>query len=76
MSQGFDFYDARARESAEAASEAELDNVRERNLRSEKTWRGLANQAKKVERDRVKADAERQARREAEQAEAQSAQAG
>lgn len=73
MSQGFEFYDARANEAAHAAAAAELDNVRERNLRSEKTWRALADQAKKVQHDRAKADAERQARREAERAEANGA---
>lgn len=68
MSQGFTFYDARANESAEAAAAAQLDNVRDRNLRSEKTWRALAEQARKVEEDRAKAEVERQSRRDAEQA--------
>lgn len=70
MSQGFTFYDARANESAQAAEIATLDNVRDRNLRSEKTWRALAEQARKVEEDRAKAEVERQSRREAEAAEA------
>ena len=67
MSQTFEFYDARAREAAKEASEATLDNVRERNLRAEKTWRALANQARKVLKDREAADAERAARREVNQ---------
>lgn len=66
MSQTFDFYDARARESANEAAIAVLDNVRERALRSEKTWRALAEQARKVLVDREKAEATRLARREAE----------
>ena len=66
MSQTFEFYDARAREAADAASEATLDNVKERNLRAAKTWRGLADQARRVLLDREKAERERVARREAE----------
>ncbi len=65
MSQTFEFYDARAREAAVEASEATLDNVRERSLRAEKTWRGLANQARKVKADREKTESERIARQEA-----------
>jgi hypothetical protein len=68
MSQTFEFYDARANEAAAAAKAATLDNVRERNLRAEKTWRGLADQARKVQRDREIADAERAARHAAEAA--------
>jgi hypothetical protein len=66
MSQTFEFYDARANESAAEAKGAALDNVRERALRSEKTWRALAEQARKVLIDREKAEATRTARREAE----------
>lgn len=68
MSQTFEFYDARANEAADEAERATLDNVRERNLRAEKTWRGLAEQARKVMVDRAKADAERADRRAAEAA--------
>ena len=53
MSQTFEFYDSRAREAAIEAQEAVLDNVRERSLRAEKTWRGLAEQARKVKIDRA-----------------------
>ena len=67
MSQTFEFYDARAREAAGEAKNATLDNVRERNLRAEKTWRALAEQARKVKADREKAESERAARREAEE---------
>ncbi|XUU61115.1 hypothetical protein ACRAQ6_02260 [Erythrobacter sp. HA6-11] len=66
MKQTFEFYDARAREAAQEAKEATLENVKERNLRAEKTWRGLANQARKVVIDRAKAEREREERRHAE----------
>jgi len=70
MSQTFEFYDARAKEAAAEANKATLDNVRERNLRAEKTWRGLAEQARKTLVEREKADRERADRRAAEAAEA------
>ena len=68
MSQTFEFYDSRAREAAIEAQEAVLDNVRERSLRAEKTWRGLAEQARKVKIDRERAGEEREAKRLAEEA--------
>lgn len=68
MSQTFEFYDARAKEAAADADRADLDNVRERALRSERTWRGLAEQARKVAVDREKAERERAERRAAEAA--------
>ena len=68
MSQTFEFYDARAREAAAEAKAATLDNVRERNLRAEKTWRALADQAGKVSRDRQQAELDRAERRSAEEA--------
>lgn len=70
MSQTFEFYDARANEAAAEAAAATLDNVRERNLRAEKTWRALATQAKKVLSDRWKAEAVRAERKAVEAAEA------
>jgi len=63
VSQTFEFYDARAREAASEAEEAILDNVRERHLRAEKTWRGLADQARRVLAERLKADQARAERR-------------
>jgi hypothetical protein len=66
MSQTFEFYDARAKEAAAEAAQATLDNVRERNLRAEKTWRGLAEQARKTLAERVKVERERTERRAAE----------
>ena len=72
MSQTFEFYDSRAREAAIEAQEAVLDNVRERSLRAEKTWRGLAEQARKVKIARERALGEREAKRLAEEAATQS----
>ena len=69
MSQTFHFYDARANEAAAEAEAAQLDMVRERALRAEKTWRGLAVQAQKIERERFKAEEVRAERRAAEAAE-------
>ena len=66
MSQTFEFYDARANEAASEAAEATLENVKVRNLRAEKTWRGLADQAKRVSLERQKALREREARDQAE----------
>ena len=68
MSQTFEFYDARAKEAAADAEKAQLENVRDRHLRAEKTWRGLAEQARRVATDRAKADQERADRRAAEAA--------
>lgn len=62
MSQTFAFYDQRANEAAAEAESATLDNVRQRSLRAEKTWRELADQARKVQEDRERAKKERQAR--------------
>ncbi len=68
MSQTFEFYDARANEAAAEANKATLDNVRDRNLRAAKTWRGLAEQARKVMVDRKKTEAEKAERRATEEA--------
>lgn len=66
MNQTFEFYDARAKESEAAAECAGLDMVRDREMRSAATWRGLANKAEQTERDRVKAAEARVERRTAE----------
>lgn len=66
MRQTFDFYDTRAREAETAAEQAKLVMVRERELRSASVWRGLANQARRTEIGRAKADGIRAARRAAE----------
>ena len=70
MAQTYDFYRQRADEAADAAQDSDLENVRERHLRAEKTWRGLAEQARKVDEDRAKAREERRLRVEAEALEA------
>jgi len=56
LSQTFDFYTQRADEAAAEAAATKLANVRERALRSEKTWRGLAAQAKRVLVERAQAE--------------------
>jgi hypothetical protein len=66
MAQTYEFYCERADEAASLAMAATLDNVRERELRSEKTWRGLAEQARKTALQRDKADRERAEKRAAE----------
>ena len=66
MSQTFEFYDERARSAETAAREAVLDNVRDRELRSAKAWRDMADRQLLIDKERVKADAERSARRAAE----------
>lgn len=66
MAQTYEFYCERADEAAVLAAKATLDNVRDRELRSEKTWRGLAEHARKTVAERVKADNARAERRAAE----------
>ena len=75
MAQTYEFYTERADAAAAAAGKAKLDNVRDRELRAEKTWRGLAEQARKGAVERERADAARVAKREAEAAEAAEAKA-
>jgi hypothetical protein len=66
VSHSLEFYSLRADEAAAEAGATQLANVRERALRSEKTWRGLAAQAKKTIVERAKADIVRAERRAAE----------
>lgn len=66
MAQTYDFYRERADAAAAAAEKATLENVRERELRAEKTWRGLAEQSRKVAEDREKAAREKAEQRAAE----------
>lgn len=66
MSQTFHYYDERAREAEAEAAKADLVNVRERAERSAAVFRQLANQARKVAVDRVKAEEIRIERRAAE----------
>ena len=64
--QSFEFCTARADQAAIEASEATLDNVRDRALRSEATWRGLAEHARGVAEERERALVEKVARLEQE----------
>jgi|TARA_R100000049_G_C1947316_1_gene93006 hypothetical protein len=61
MSQSYEFYCARADQAAAAANKAELANVRDRELRAEKTWRGLAEHARAVAEERAKLVRDKQA---------------
>jgi hypothetical protein len=63
MADTYKFYQERADAAAAAAEKATLDNVRDRELRAEKTWRGLANQAKSVAVQREKVEQEKAERR-------------
>ena len=56
MRLSFEFYTARAQEAALEAQAATLENVRQRSLRAEKSWRGLAEMAQMVTFERAKAE--------------------
>ena len=66
MYQSFEFYEARAQEAALEAEAATLDNVKNRNLRAEKSWTRLAELARKVTLDRAKAQQAKAEKRDAE----------
>ena len=66
MSQTFDFYEERAQHAEAEADKAVLDNVRERELRSARAWRGMADRQLMIDAERVKADHARAERRAAE----------
>ena len=66
MSQTYDFYDQRAKAAEAEAQQAVLDNVRDRELRSAKAWREMANRALLIEAERAKAEIYRAERRAAE----------
>lgn len=53
MSQTLEFYLARANEAAADATNATLDNVRDRALRSEAAWRDMADRQTRVETQRA-----------------------
>ncbi len=71
MSQSYEFYTERADQAAADAEAATLDNVRERALRAERTWRGLASQAQGVADQRRKLEREKAEQRAAAAAEAE-----
>lgn len=75
MLHSYEFCSERADEAQALADAATLENVRMRELRSEKTWRGLAELARSAAEGRVKADQERAERRSLEAAAAAEAQA-
>jgi hypothetical protein len=54
MTQTYEFLIARADEAAIEAETASLDNVKERALRSEEAWRGMADRTLKLTREREK----------------------
>ena len=66
MSQTYDFYDQRAKAAEAEAAQAVLGNVRDRELRSAKAWREMANRALLIEAERAKAEVYRAERRAAE----------
>ncbi len=75
MAVTYEFLLQRAEEAAAAAKQATLENVRDRELRSEKTWRGLAEQARAVAVQREKVEREKAEQRELER-EARTSQVG
>ena len=66
MSQTFEFYTERARAAESAADQAQLANVRERELRSAKAWREMADRQLLIDSERAKAEVVRAERRAAE----------
>ncbi len=66
MSQTFEFYDQQARAAEAAADAAQLINVKERELRSAKAWRDMADRQLMIDAERLKSDEIRAARRAAE----------
>jgi hypothetical protein len=75
MSQASDFYDARADDAEAAAGRAQLENVRDREMRSAAVFRTLADNARKVDIGRAKAEFIRRERQAAEAEEAARARA-
>lgn len=59
MTMSRDFCDARAEEAATAAEGAKLDNVRDRELRSEAAWRAMSDRILRTEKAREQREAER-----------------
>ncbi|SMQ60454.1 hypothetical protein SAMN06297468_0423 [Altererythrobacter xiamenensis] len=75
MADSYKVCSERADAAAEAARNATLDNVRQRELRAEKTWRGLATQAKAVDEQRQKMAREKAAQQEAQERDEEAASA-
>lgn len=66
MSQTFAFYTERARAAETAAAESQLTNVRERELRSAKAWREMADRQLMIDDERARAEVHRAERKAAE----------
>jgi hypothetical protein len=73
MSLTYEFYVQRAQAAEAAAEQTGLVNVRDRELRSAKAWRDMADRQLMIEAERVKADEIRAERRAAEAEAAQAA---
>jgi len=58
MAQTLQFFEERAEEAAEEARNAVLENVRDRALRSEAAWRGMARRAREIAEGRMRRDAD------------------
>ena len=54
-----DFYRDRADEARRAAAAADLDNVRDRNLRAAEAWQEMADRARRTDRMRAEAEAKK-----------------
>ena len=63
MSISYEFATERAQEAARDAEAAQLDNVRDRALRSEAAWRDMADRARKSEESRATREAAAEATR-------------
>ena len=68
MATNHEFYLLRANEAATEAAGTSLQNVRDRALRSEAAWRGMADRALQVDREREVARQHREERIAAEEA--------
>jgi hypothetical protein len=61
MSQSIAFYEQQADAAAAEAEQAQLENVRQRALRSEAAWRAMATRAQRIENERRAVAAEKAA---------------
>ena len=66
MSQPFEFYDRQAKSAEAEAAKAQLENVRDRELRSAAAWRSMADRQLLIDSERAKSEEVRAARRAAE----------
>ncbi len=66
MAQTFEFFDQQCKSALIAAEQADLANVRDRERRSAKAWREIADRQFMIDGERVKTEENRAARRAAE----------